>query len=336
LRFFDDSAYRRAYTDTLQSLQELGFTFREIDYAPFAEAARLLYEGPWVAERHLATTPLIQARPDAFLPVVRDIIAAGAKPAATDLFRAEYRLQELRRACAAELAPVDCLLTPTAGRLFTIEEMLAQPVRRNSELGYYTNFMNLLDLAAVAVPTAMTDAGLPFGITLAGPAFSDRALLSIANRIQHGLPLPMGATRQPLPALSDTDVPATDWIPVVVCGAHMTGLPLNWQLLERGGVYMERTTTAACYRLYALAGGPPRRPGLVRDESAGVRIEVEVWRMPAAEFGGFVAGIPAPLGIGKLQLADGRELPGFICEPHGVGDAQEISDLGGWRAYIAG
>ena len=335
LRFFGDDAYQQAYANTLQALQEQGFAFSEIDYAPFAEAARLLYEGPWVAERYLAATPLIQTRPEAVFPVVRDIIAAGAAPAATDLFRAEYRLKELRRLCAAQLAGVDCLLTPTAGRLFTIDEMLAEPVVRNSELGYYTNFMNLLDMAAVAVPTALTREGLPFGVTLAGQAFSDRALLSIANRIQQGLPLPMGATGRAQPALCDGGVGARGLIDVVVCGAHMAGLPLNWQLLERGAVLVERTTTAASYRMYALAGGPPLRPGLIRDENAGVAVEVEVWRMPGAAFGSFVADIPAPLGIGKVKLADGSERPGFICEPWGLAGALEISGMGGWRGYIA-
>ena len=307
----------------------------EIDYAPFDEAARLLYEGPWVAERYLATLPLIEQQPEALVPVVRDIIAPGGQPPATDLFRAQYRLESLRRACAAQLAALDCMLTPTAGRLFTVDEMLAEPVLYNSQLGYYTNFMNLLDMTSVAVPTGMTYAGLPFGVTLVGSAFSDRVLLSIANRLQQALPLPMGATGLQQPALHSEPVSDPGRIAVVVCGAHMAGLPLNWQLTERGAVLRGHTTTAPCYRLYALAGGPPHRPGLVLDDSAGVSIEVEVWELPAAEFGSFVAGIPAPLGIGKLRLADGTEACGFICEPRGLVGAEEISALGGWRAYLS-
>jgi allophanate hydrolase len=333
LQFFGDSDYQQAYALTLDRLTGLGFELIEIDYSPFNEAAQLLYEGPWVSERYLATKPLIDEQPEAMFPVVRDIISGGAAPAATELFQAQYRLQELQRVCHAQLQPLDCLLTPTAGRLFTIEEMLAEPVLRNSQLGYYTNFMNLLDMASVAVPTTLTTAGLPFGITLAGKAFSDRALLSIGNRIQQGLSLPMGATGLSQPALRSAAVQDLEHIEVVVCGAHMQGLPLNWQLIERGAVFRERTSTAACYRMYALTGGPPYRPGLVMDADHGAEIEVEIWAVPAAEFGSFVAGIPAPLGIGKLALADGRELSGFICEPRGVAGAREITGLAGWRAY---
>jgi allophanate hydrolase len=335
LQFFGDADYQQAYADTLAKLEGQDFDLVEIDYTPFDEAARLLYEGPWVAERYLATLPLIEQQPEALVPVVRDIIAPGGEPRATDLFRAQYRLEGLRRVCAEQLAKLDCLLTPTAGRLFTVEEMLAEPVLRNSQLGYYTNFMNLLDMTSVAVPTGITSAGLPFGITLVGGAFSDRALLSIANRLQQALPLPMGATGLQQPPLCTDPVGDPGSIAVVVCGAHMAGLPLNWQLAERGGVLRERTTTAPCYRLYALAGGPPRRPGLVLDESAGVSIEVEVWTLSAAQFGSFVAGIPAPLGIGKVRLADGTQACGFICEPCGIAGAKEISEQGGWRAYIA-
>jgi len=335
LQFFGDGNYQQAYADTLASLECEDFELIEIDYTPFDEAARLLYEGPWVAERYIATLPLIEQQPEALVPVVRDIIAPGGKPPATDLFLAQYRLQALRKTCAAQMAALDCLLTPTAGRLFTVDEMLAEPVLRNGQLGYYTNFMNLLDMTSVAVPSGMTSSGLPFGITLVGCAFSDRALLSIANRLQQALPLPMGATGLQQPSLCGDQVGDKGSIAVVVCGAHMAGLPLNWQLTERGGVLRERTTTAPCYRLYALSGGPPRRPGLVLDESAGVSIEVEVWALPAAEFGSFVAGIPGPLGIGKVSLADGAEACGFICEPRGIAGAKEISAQGGWRAYIA-
>lgn len=334
LRFFGDTDYAAAYRHTLAQLTRRGIELVEIDYAPFEEAARLLYEGPWVAERHIAVETLLAQQPEALLPVIREIIGPGATARATDLFRAGYRLQALKQVCARQLEAVDALLTPTAGRLFTVAEMLDEPVRRNSELGYYTNFMNLLDLAAVAVPTAFTGAGLPFGVTLVGATFSDRALLSIASRIQAELPLPVGAgetTAAPhaLPAVTDTRT-----VEVAVCGAHLAGLPLNWQLTERDGVLVERTHSAGCYRMYALAGGPPFRPGLIRDAEQGAAIEVEVWRLPTAEFGSFVANIPAPLGIGRLELADGRWVSGFICEPCGIEGAEEITHLGGWRRYL--
>ncbi len=336
LRFFGDAGYEEAYTRTLAQLRSAGIELVEIDYAPFAEAARLLYEGPWVAERYLAVEAMLTRQPEALLPIIREIIGPGRALRATDLFQAGYRLQALKNLCASQLAPLDALLTPTAGRLFRVEDILAEPVRRNNELGYYTNFMNLLDLAAVAVPTAFTGAGLPFGVTLVGDAFSDRMLLSIASRIQAELPLPAGAGGTPAASPPPPPVGDPRTIEVAVCGAHLEGLPLNWQLTERGAVLAERTRTAACYRMYALTGGPPFRPGLIRDVERGAAIEVETWRVPAREFGSFVANIPAPLGIGKLELADGRWVSGFICEPGGTEGGEEITGLGGWRTYLQG
>jgi len=339
LQFFGDSEYQAAYAATLAKLAELGFELVEVDYSPFDEAARLLYEGPWVAERYIACQPLIEENPAALHPVVRAIVEPGGEPKATALFRAQYRLEALKRVCVATLEQLDCLLTPTAGRLFSVDEMLAEPILHNSQLGYYTNFMNLLDMTSVAVPAAFTASGLPFGITLVGNAFSDRALLSIANRIQQGLALPVGieCTAAEPAGLPQMKQPVMDnrRIDVLVCGAHLAGLPLNWQLTERGALLKSRTRTKPCYRMYALAGGPPFRPGLVVDESDGAAIEVEIWSVPATEFGSFVAGIPAPLGIGKVMVEDGSVVTGFICEPRGVEGATDITQLGGWRAYLA-
>ncbi len=334
LEFFGDESYALAYGQSLERLTELDFTPVEIDYMPFAETARLLYEGPWVAERYLATLPLVREQPEAMLDVIRAIIANGNEAPATELFEAQYRLQALRQACRAQMNTLDCLLTPTAGRFFTIAEMLAEPIRHNSQLGHYTNFVNLLDLSAIAVPTTFTGTGLPFGVTLIGAAFEDRKLLSICNRIQSHLGLPLGATGNPLPRLQDRPVTAMDRIDVVVCGAHLEGQPLNWQLRERGATLVRKTRTAPTYRMYALSGGPPHRPGLVLDAAAGSHILVEVWSVPSAQFGSFVAGIPAPLGIGKVTLEDGQTCSGFICEPCGLQGATEITHLGGWLAYL--
>ena len=335
LKFFGDEAYATAYQQTLKLLSESDINFVEIDYAPFDEAAKLLYEGPWVAERYIAAQPLIDDNPEAIFPVVRDIIAPGGKPKATELFKAEYRLKELKQRCVQQMASVDCLLTPTAGRIFTIEEMLSEPILYNSQLGYYTNFMNLMDMTSVAVPTAFTEQGLPFGVTLVGECFSDRMLLSAANKIQQAIPLTVGALGIKQPALSKASVGDASLIDVLVCGAHLKGLPLNWQLTERGAVLKETTTTAAQYRMYALAGGPPFRPGLIMDTEQGAAIDVEIWSVPVENFGSFVAGIPAPLGIGKVSLANGRQVSGFICEPYGIEGAEEITHLGGWKAYVA-
>lgn len=334
LKFFGDEAYEHAYQETLKQLAEHDVEFVEIDYAPFDEAAKLLYEGPWVAERYIATQPLIDEQPEAMFPVVREIIQGGAEPKATALFKAQYRLNALKSECDAQLAQFDCLLTPTAGRCFTIDEMLAEPIKRNSELGYYTNFMNLLDMASIAVPTAIADNGLPFGVTLVGPAFSDRALLAIAKRFESVFDLPLGAMNTLKVSANAYSMPDNRFIDVLVCGAHLEGLPLNWQLTERGATLKTKTRTAPSYRMYALAGGPPFRPGLIMDKEQGSAIDVEVWRLPASEFGSFVNGIPAPLGIGKVTLEDGSQVSGFICEPYGIEGAKEITELGGWRAYV--
>ena len=226
------------------------------------------------------------------------------------------------------------LLTPSSGTIYRIDELLTQPLVLNSNLGYYTNFVNLLDLAAVAVPAGFTLAGLPFGITLCGPAWNDADLLALAGRMHRAGVRTMGATTHPIPAASAK--PATPgMIDVAVCGAHMQGLPLNPQLTDRHARLKARTQTAPNYRLIALPGGPPHRPGLIRVPSGGVAIEVEVWSVPEEQFGSFVAGIPAPLGIGKLELADGTQVSGFICEGHAVAGAVDISHFGGWRAYLA-
>lgn len=331
LNFFGNDSAQACFTATVRSLEELGGECQRVDFSAFLQAARLLYEGPWVAERRIATTGV---KPQAMLPVIRNILASQQDASADDLFRAQYQLQEYNQQVQAILEHCDCLLTPTAGTIYTIAEVEADPIRLNSHLGYYTNFMNLLDCAAVAMPAGWLDNGLPFGVTLFSRAFSDTRLLSIANRLQQGLQLPLGATGQALPASQAGNTGVMDRIDVVVCGAHLQGLPLNWQLTERGGELIAKTRSAACYRLYALAGGPPFRPGMVRDEAAGTAIEVEIWRLPTAQFGSFVAGIPAPLGIGKVELADGHWYSGFICDPYALATATDITHFGGWRAYI--
>lgn len=334
LKFFGDEAYAEAYKATLAQLKTDQVELVEIDYQPFDEAAKLLYEGPWVSERYIATQPLIDENPEVIFPVVRDIIEPGGKPKATELFKAQYRLSALKQVCDQQLADVDCLLTPTAGRCFTIEEMLAEPILRNSQLGFYTNYMNLLDMSSVAVPTQIATSGLPFGVTLVSTAFSDRKLLSIAKRFQKLFKLNMGASTMLLDSEVAGPVPNPERIDVLVCGAHLSGCPLNWQLVERGAVLKSVTQTAPVYKMYALAGGPPFRPGLIMDESEGAAIDVEIWSMPSEQFGSFVNGIPAPLGIGKVKVADGSIVSGFICEPYGIDGAEDITQLGGWRAYL--
>ncbi len=337
LEFFGDDGYRSAWRDALDRLEADGAELVPIDFAPFDEIARLLYEGPWVAERHVATEPLIEDDPGAIFPVVRDIILTGATPLARDYFRAEYRLKDLAPGCLGVLDGVDALLTPTAGRLFTIEEMLAEPVRRNTELGRYTNFVNLLDLAAVAVPAGFAGSGLPFGVTLVADHFADRALLSIARRLEDVFRSALAPRRRrESPNASVATVTGDSRrIELLVCGAHLSGMALEHQLLDRGGRLVEAVRTAPAYRLYALAGAGPARPGLRHVGDGGTSIEAEVWSLPIAELGDFMADIPAPLGIGRVTLASGREVAGFVCEERGFEGADDISSFGGWRAWCS-
>jgi allophanate hydrolase len=335
LGFFGNREYATLFGTAVAQLQALGGERVEIDLAPFLEAARLLYEGPWLAERYVAISDFIERQPEALHPVTRAVIEKGRAPSAVDTFAAMYRLADLRRAVEPMLESVDMMVTPTAGTIYRITELEADPLRPNSELGYYTNFMNLLDLAALALPTGFTAAGLPFGITLFADAFRERALLALAARLELALRLPLGATGLPRPpqAVIATLPPA--YTQVAVCGAHLSGLALNHQLIERGGFLIEATCTAPLYRFYALPGGPPYRPGLVRVRDGGAAIGVELWALPLEHYGSFVAGIPAPLGIGSVQLADGRRVQGFVCEAYALAGAEDITAHGDWRRYLA-
>ncbi len=335
LEFFGDGEYRQLFDQAVRFATEAGGERIEIDFTPFVNAARLLYEGAWVAERYAAIEPFIELHAAALHPVTRKIIAAGRDQRAVDAFKGQYRLMQLHQQAQAQLDRVDLLITPTAGTIYPIAAVEQDPIRLNSNLGYYTNYLNLLDLAAVATPTGFRADGLPFGITLVGAAFSESGLTAVADRIHRRARIPLGAGGQPMPAESAI-TPSTDgWTAVAVCGAHMQALPLNHQLLEREGRLLRCTRTAARYRFYALPGGPPRRPGLIRvAEGQGAAIDVEVWTLPTALFGSLVAGIPAPLGIGKVELEDATWVPGFVCESYAVIDAQDITSQGGWRAYL--
>ena len=336
LDFLGNADYAALHKRACHQLQSLGGAPVAVDIAPLLEAARLLYDGPWISERYLAVEALLRSAPEALLPVTRQIIEAGALPTATAAFRAQYRLAALRRQADALWQHIDVLLLPTAAIHWRIDEVQADPIGTNSALGRYTNFVNLLDMAAVAVPAGFTPQGLPFGVTLIGPSGSDADLVSLAGRLQRVVPAAtLGATGQPLPP-APACVADGRCIDVAVCGAHLSGLPLNGQLTSRGARLRRSTTTAPSYRLYALPGGPPQRPGLVRVAEGGVAIEVEVWSVPAQHLGSFIDAIPAPLGIGRVRLADGSQVAGFVCEALGVVDAQDISSLGSWRRFVAG
>ena len=335
LDFLGDAQAEALFDAAVGRLRSLGGEAVEIDLEPFLDVARLLYEGPWVAERYLAIRDFIDTHPQALFPVTRDITLGGARPTAADAFAAQYRLRELARRCDAVWRELDCVLTPTTPTIFSVEQMLAEPVLRNSQLGRYTNFMNLLDAAAVAVPAGFRADGLPLGVTLFAPAHQDLPLLRLAERWQASLGQACGA-REPAAAAPDREtgppaVPA-GWQRIVVVGAHLSGMALNPQLLERGARMVAATATAPVYRLHALPDG--RRPALQRVADGGVRIACEVWELEATALAGFIAAIAAPLGVGRVELADGGSEMGFICEPIALRDAHDISAWGGWRAWV--
>jgi allophanate hydrolase len=335
LEFFGNRDAERLFGAAVKELERMGARRVEIDFAPFLETARLLYGGPWVAERYLAIKEFFDRHAEAVFPVTREIIGGAAKYTASDGFAAQYRLEELRRRVEPVWESIDVLVTPTAGTIYTIEEVNADPIRLNTNLGYYTNFMNLLDLAAVAVPAGFQKNGLPFGVTLVAPAFADEALCALGGVVHRRLVERMGATAAMLPKESGGELGSQPgYVKLAVCGAHMSGLPLNHQLTERGGRLLQTCRTAPHYRLFALSGFSPPRPGIVRAESGGHAIEVEVWALPTESVGSFIDGIPPPLGIGSVELESGELVRGFLCEGYAVAGAEDVSRFRGWRAYM--
>lgn len=323
LDFAGDPDTPALFENAKKKMEASGGVAVEIDLTPFTEAAKLLYEGPWVAERWAAVGDFVENHPDAIFPVTKTILEASKNWGAVDTFRAQYKLRELARVVEGVWKTIDVLLLPTTPRLYTVAENLADPYVTNATLGRYTNFMNLLDLAAVAMPSGRARSGrAPWGVTVAAPAGSDTSLLDLAGRF-------CGECIETKPAPQPK-------IPVLVCGAHLEGLALHWQLADRDAVLRERTRTAAIYRMYAMpaSGTIPPRPALVRDDSTGAAIAVEIWELTPAAFGDFVSKIPSPLGIGKVLLESGEEVPGFIAEPRATLGAEEITQHGGWSAWL--
>ncbi|GKQ51540.1 allophanate hydrolase [Bradyrhizobium sp. Ce-3] len=336
LIFFGDRDAEQAYDAACKRWQALGAELVEFDLEPFYETARLLYEGPWVAERYLVIRDLLASAPDAIHPVTREITIAGARPSAADTFSALYRLQALRRVAARTFAQCDAIVLPTAPTVYSTEQVLANPIELNSRLGTYTNFVNLLDLCGLALPAAMRPDGAPFGVTLLAPAGCDAELASIGRVFHADTKLAVGAKALSQPPLAKVLAQAgADEITIAVVGAHLSGMALNHELTTRDARLLEETVTAADYKLYALDTTPPK-PGMLRVEAgAGHAIKLELWAMSPAAFGAFVAAIPPPLSIGTIRLADGRQAKGFIVEPAAIAGAKDISAYGGWRAFMA-
>jgi allophanate hydrolase len=335
--FFGDGQAEKAYDMAIARIAALGTSLIEIDIEPFYETARLLYEGPWVAERYLAARKLLDSAPEALHPVTRAIIAAGTRPSAADAFAAFYRLEELRRVCDWTFRQIDAALLPTAPTVYTVEQVLADPTALNSRLGTYTNFVNLLDLCGLAVPASFRADGAPFGVTLLAPGGHDALVASIGRAFHADTGLPLGALGVAQPPLAPSCyVPTQHEIAIAVVGAHLSGMPLNGELIALGGRLLATAQTAPDYRMFALAESQPAKPGLVRVPAGqGAAIEVEIWALRTEGFGRLVAAVPPPLVIGTLRLADGGAVKGFLVEAEATAGARDISSFGGWRAYLA-
>ncbi|WP_340621653.1 allophanate hydrolase [Xenorhabdus siamensis] len=340
--FCNDSIAEAAWLNALNELQAIGVTLHPIDLSAFKQLAEQLYQGAWVAERTAVVGEMLNS-PEKMESVVHQIIASGENYSAVEAFKAEYLRAELAREIQQTLTKFDALVVPTTPTIRTIEEIKQEPIRYNSEFGTYTNFTNLADLAALALPAPFRSDGLPAGITLLAPAWHDRALASFGLRWQQHLTLPLGAlalgalpieTKGKTFTGAGTELsPSEQHIRIAVVGAHLRGMSLNYQLIDRKAVFVETTQTASCYRLYALANTHPAKPGLVRSVE-GAAISIELWDIPLAYFGAFVAEVLPPLGIGSLELSDGRWVKGFICEPIALNGATDITEFGGWRNWI--
>lgn len=341
LDFFGNDDAKRLFESATQTVAAMGWQIVEVDISAFLDAARLLYEGPWVAERTAVIAKLLNEQPEALLPVTRAIIEGGFKGTAVDAFKAQYRLADLKREAEATWQQMDALLMPTTGTIYTKAEVEADPIQLNSNLGRYTNFMNLLDLCGCAVPAGFLGSGLPWGVTFYAPACGDALVLDCAAHFHAARQLNIGRTKINsndvyLPSPAPTSKPAVPMMKIAVCGAHMEGLALHWQLREREAKLVQRTTSAPCYRFYHLPanGRIPDRPGMIRVSEGGAAIEMEVWEIPQSTVGSFLGGIGAPLGLGKVELADGTKVTGFICEGIVAETATDITSYGSWRKWL--
>jgi allophanate hydrolase len=327
LNWLADAQSARLFAAAVTRLTALAGEIVEVDIEPLISAAALLYQGPWVAERTLVAEDLLRTKPGAIDPTVRAILQGGFAISAMDAFRADYELRVHQRAAEAIWANVDVLVLPTTATTYRLREVIAEPFALNSNLGLYTNFANLLDMSAVALPAGFRDNATAFGISLIGPAWADRALLQLARRYEEIAPMP-----QPPPIDTAGVKPG---VQLAVVGAHLAAMPLHWQLTSRDARLVRRCKTAPAYRLYAMAGSTPPKPALVHVGEGGAAIEVEVYELGLEAFGSFVVDVPPPLAIGTVTLEDGVEVKGFVAEPRALDGASDITALGGWRAYIA-
>jgi allophanate hydrolase len=331
--FGGDCASEAGFDAAIAGAALAGLDIREVDLGPMFAVAQLLYEGSWVAERYQAIRAFIERSPSSLHPVTRQIIETAKRYSAADAFADFYQLAELKRSCEPLWRDIDILMVPTFPRPRTLDDLAADPIGANSELGTYTNFVNLLDLCALTIPVAPNGGDRPASVTLIAPAGRDARLAEVAAELQQGTigrAQPFGSARARIQRASGSE------IEIVVVGAHLSGMPLNAELSVRGARFLRATATTPDYRLFALDGGPPHRPGLMRvAPGQGHSIEVEVWALSPAEFGKFVSAIPSPLTIGSLELRDGTRPMGFLAEFEALRSARDISAYGGWRRFIS-
>jgi allophanate hydrolase len=334
--FFGDKRSEAAFEQSIALVRAMGMTVVDLEFSHFLEAARLLYGGPWVAERAAAVGGFIEAHPGDIFPVTREIISTGISTSAVDVFRAFYRMQELRSKARKTMAQVHALMVPTVPAAYTIEQVEADPLRLNANLGTYTNFVNLMDLCGFAAPAAISDNGTPYGVTFLAAAGDDAKILTLGRAFHAATNLTLGAIKAPLPAPIGSGNLADGELPIAVFGAHMSGMSLNHELTSLGARFLQKVRTTPDYRLFLLDQSAPARPGLLRvARGAGASIEAEVWAMNPKAFGEFIAKIPSPLSIGTTAFEDGTACKGFLVEAEAVRQAQDISALGSWRNYVA-
>lgn len=336
MTWFGDELAQAQFLTSVERMRGLGGTHVEIDWSPFAEAGELLYNGPWVAERAAGFGDFVQAHREQCLPVVVDILATADRVSGADVFVGMRRLDELRALAAMQWRGMDTLLLPTAPTVMRRGDVELSPRECNDRLGVYTRFANLLRCCVLAVPAGLRPDGLPFGVSLVAAEGQDLWLDDLAAEFHTETNLCMGATGHVLPTRSPSSLPGNELVPIAVVGAHLSGMPLNHQLVDAGATLVRNAKTAACYRLYALPSTRPAKPGLVRVSSDGAAIEVEVWAMPRAAVGAFLQQVPPPLAIGTLELLDGERVKGFLCEAHAVVGARDITEYGGFRAFVHG
>jgi allophanate hydrolase len=333
LRFFGDAEAERLFDEAIARLIAMGGEKVEVDFAPFEDTQRVLYEGPWISERALSLDSVLEKYGEAIHPVTRQILSRSGNFSALDTFAAIHRIAELKRDTRAVWQDIAVLMVPTTPTIYTKDEIAADPIQLNSNLGIYTNFVNLMGLCGIAVPNGFRADGLPLGVTFLAPGFEEARAAGIAAAFHRATGLNLAKFDNPYP---DAEEPAlsADYREIAVVGAHLSGMPLNRELKERGGFFRRTAKTTGDYRLFALTGTVPPKPGLIRVANDGASVAVEVWALPLAGFGDFIGNIPAPLGVGKVSLDDGSTVTGFLCETTATESQSDITSYGGWREYV--